>query len=432
MTVLTADVAIIGAGIVGCSIARSMSQAGFSTLNVDVLPAAGFGSTSHSSAIVRPFYSHPTACALAHASRFRWLDWRSFLGGPQQESYASYHELGGWILVMEGEWGDYADNLKAMDSVGIGWEQLDCRSLLARFPGLSVERFGPPVAYTHPRFGTPVAGSLAGAIHIPAAGHVNDPQLAARNLQLAAVSSGARFLFKQRVTHQRTANGRAAGLILESGTEIHAPVVVNASGPHSSVLNRMAGIEDFLRIKTRPQRHEVAYVRKPVSLGEGGVGFLADLDSGFYARSDGDDLLIGTTDPACDPPQVVEPDDVDLNLTNHWTTQVLRAAQRLEGLAVEGRARGTVGVYDVSDDWIPLYDKSPLAGFYLAIGTSGNQFKNAPYVGDLMLAIIRHELAGNDHDQSPAALWLDEVQRSINLGFYSRNREVQATRSVLA
>lgn len=432
MTVHIADVAIIGAGVIGCSIARALTNAGFSTLNVDALPAAGYGSTSHSSAIIRPFYSHPVACALAHASRCRWLDWQNFLGGPLQESYARYHESGGCILVMEGEWQHYDDNLAALDEIGIEWNRLAPAELLRRFPGLSLRRFGPPVSIDDGRFGQAVAGAVAGGIFIPAAGHVNDPQLAARNLFAAARSRGAQFLFRERVTGLRTQSGCAAGLKLASGHDVHAPIVINAAGPHSSLLNRIAGIEDALRIHTRPQRHEVAYLRKPQTLSGVEVGFLADLDSGFYARSDGNDLLIGTTDPACDEVHIVDPDDVRMEMTDQWTLQVMRAAQRIEGLAIENRARGTVGVYDVSDDWIPVYDKSPLPGFYLAIGTSGNQFKNAPYVGDILLAIIRRELGGADHDREPATLWLEELDRSIDLSFYSRNRPVQSTRSVLA
>ena len=69
------EVVVIGAGVVGCSIAFALAQAGISSHNVDALPAPGYGSTSHSSAIIRPFYSHPTACAVAHQSRCHWLRW---------------------------------------------------------------------------------------------------------------------------------------------------------------------------------------------------------------------------------------------------------------------------------------------------------------------------------------------------------------------
>jgi len=45
----------------------------------------------------------------------------------------------------------------------------------------------------------------------------------------------------------------------------------------------------------------------------------------------------------------------------------------------------------VSDDWIPIYDRSSVDGFYMAIGTSGNQFKNAPVVGRVMRAVLEGE-----------------------------------------
>ena len=41
------DVIIIGAGVIGCAIALGLSRRGFKTLNLDVLPVAGYGSTSH-------------------------------------------------------------------------------------------------------------------------------------------------------------------------------------------------------------------------------------------------------------------------------------------------------------------------------------------------------------------------------------------------
>jgi hypothetical protein len=50
---------------------------------------------------------------------------------------------------------------------------------------------------------------------------------------------------------------------------------------------------------------------------------------------------------------------------------------------------------------LPLYDRTQLSGFYVAIGTSGNQFKNAPVVGRLMAALIDQVEFGADHDAQP-------------------------------
>ena len=60
-----------------------------------------------------------------------------------------------------------------------------------------------------------------------------------------------------------------------------------------------------------------------------------------------------------------------------------------------------VDLYDVSDDWIPIYDRSDLDGFYMAVGTSGNQYKNAPRCRRMMAELIERCENGQDHDRDP-------------------------------
>ena len=66
----------------------------------------------------------------------------------------------------------------------------------------------------------------------------------------------------------------------------------------------------------------------------------------------------------------------------------------LPDLTVPTQPRGIVGVYDVTSDWTPIYDRTAEPGFYVAMGTSGNQFKNAPAVGTLMRALDRRRRVG--------------------------------------
>jgi len=422
------DVLIIGAGVVGCSIAWALARRGLATLNVDALPAAGYGSTSHSTAIVRPFYSHRTACALAHESRDRWLRWAEWLALPAA-GRARYHECGGLVLVPEGREGDYADNLAALDAVGVPYELLDAAAVTALYPGIDLRCFGPPRRREDPAFGTPRGGRIGSGIYLPAAGYVDDPGLAAQDLAAAALAAGARFRFGATVREVLRRSGTAQGVVLADGEAIHAGAVINAAGPHSARINALAGLADAPGVATRALRREVAAVRAPAAYVEHGNGFIADLDAGVYQRAHGTDLLIGSVDPACDGEDRVDPDDFPGQLSEQWTVQVMRAAQRFPALALETPARGTVGLYDVSRDWCPIYDRSDLDGFYLAIGTSGNQFKNAPLIGEVMAAVVD---AGPGHDRNPARLRLSSLGQSIDLGFYSRRRAPRQTASVLA
>ena len=83
----------------------------------------------------------------------------------------------------------------------------------------------------------------------------------------------------------------------------------------------------------------------------------------------------------------------------------------------------------MSDDWIPIYDRSDLTGFYMAIGTSGNQFKNAPVAGHAMAELIDRVEHGHDHDADPLRVQCRYTGAELNLGFYSRLREVNPNSS---
>ena len=83
---------------------------------------------------------------------------------------------------------------------------------------------------------------------------------------------------------------------------------------------------------------------------------------------------------------------------------------------------GVVGVYDVASDWTPIYDQTNLAGFFVAIGTSGNQFKNAPVVGQLMAQLISEVTTGCDHENDPVIFKGIHTGNEINLGAFSRKR----------
>lgn len=428
------DAVIIGSGVVGCSIAFALGKRGLKTLNVDPLPAPGYGSTSHSSAIIRPFYSHIEACALAHEARYRWLEWPHFLGVEDDAGMASYHEGGMTALLFEGEEGAFDAAIASMEEVGVTIQRLSADEVMNLYPDMAGNSFAPVRRSNDEQFGETNGRRLAGAVRVAEAGYVNDPQLAAHNLFAAAKAHGATFLFGEKVAAIERAGQSISSACLASGDKVQVPIVINAAGPHSARVNAMAGILDDMRIRTRPERHEVAYLQLPAAFNgrPENNGPLMDLDSGVYMRPDGSDLLIGSLDPECDPRQIVDPDADNSGFTDQWTCQAWRAALRFPDLKIENTARGTVGIYDVSDDWVPIYDRSELDGFYLAIGTSGNQFKNAPLIGELMAEIINACESGRSHDENPAQLGLPHIGRVISLGYFSRNRTVKGTGNVLA
>ncbi|MEY2478048.1 MAG: hypothetical protein QOG87_3363 [Actinomycetota bacterium] len=104
-----------------------------------------------------------------------------------------------------------------------------------------------------------------------------------------------------------------------------------------------------------------------------------------------------------------------------------RLARRLPAVEVPSRPRGLTACYDVTPDWVPIYDRTELDGFYVAIGTSGNQFKNAPVVGRLMAELIGACETGCDHDNDPIVVQLPECELPVRMAHYSRRRTALAT-----
>ena len=164
---------------------------------------------------------------------------------------------------------------------------------------------------------------------------------------------------------------------------------------------------------------------------KGGVIY-SDSDIATYARPEvGNHILIGSEDPQCDIKEwVSDPDNFNTEFSDQWKTMVMRLAQRLPNLGIPEHAKGVVSLYDVSDDWIPIYDKSSLPGYYMAIGSSGNQYKNAPIAGVMMANLIQNCENGHDHDLDPIKLKLQNINREINVGFYSRNRTINKESSM--
>ena len=419
------DAIIIGAGIIGNSIAYELARNGYKTLNVDKLGGSGFGSTAGSCAIIRLYYSSPEGVALAREGYYYWLDWPRYLGVDDPDGMAYYKNTGAMVFKS-----DMNKNLEpvmtSLKSLGVGFLELTPEQMKAYLPNPDLRSYHPQKRMDQDGFGEPTGDSINGAVYVPESGYVSDPKLSTHNVEMAVRHLGGDFMFNTEVTDILKKDGRAAGIALKDGTRINAPVVVNVAGPHSYLINRMAGVEDEMNIKTRALRVEVAHVPSPEGTDweKGGV-ITSDSDTGVYTRPEtGNHFLIGSEEPKCDPLEYVDPDHYNRDLSDLARTQAMRGAMRVPDLPIPNKVQGIVDLYDVSDDWYPIYDKSALPGFYLAVGTSGNQYKNAPVVGSFMADLIRYCEAGNDHDTSPMQYRMKYIDYTLDIGFFSRNREI--------
>lgn len=421
------DVVIVGAGVMGSSIALELAARGRQVLVIDKGGGVGHGSTSASSSIVRFHYSTFAGVALAWESLYRWRKWTEHLGCVDPAGLAQYYRSG--MVVLEDADQPPAALTGLYDRVGVPWEWWDSATLAQRLPFIDTGAYGPPVPVDSEEFFADAHGQLS-ATYTADAGYISDPQLAARNLAVAAQLRGARFQLRCLPASIEPTGPRRWHVSLGEGDHVHADVVVNAAGPWSSAVNRLAGVGGDFAVTSRPLRQEVHEVAAPEGYeepgGRPGIG-IADPDLGVYVRGTGKGrMIIGGMEPACDPLHWLEsPEESNVHPTMEiFRAQVMRTARRFPGLSVPIRPTGISGVYDATVDWTPIYDRTGEDGFYVAMGTSGNQFKNAPVVGLLMAELIDAIEAGQDHDHDPVQLRLPETGNVVDLSAFSRLRVV--------
>lgn len=161
------DAIIIGAGVIGAAIGLELARKGWKTLNVDMLPAAGYGSTSASCAIIRTHYSTLAGSAIAYEGYFYWKNWAKWLATEDESGLAEFRETG--CAVMKTADNGYMAKIMAnMDALSIPYEDWDNATLKSRMAHYDTSLFAPAKRPEMAGFGAPDGdGELAGAVYFP-------------------------------------------------------------------------------------------------------------------------------------------------------------------------------------------------------------------------------------------------------------------------
>jgi sarcosine oxidase subunit beta len=405
------DVVIVGAGIIGLSIAWQLARR--SRLRIAVIEkgsGVGEGSTGASSAICRVRYSIDETLLLARDGVRAYRNWDAFTGVASPA--AEYHQDG--ILWMPGNDSAWADReLRRMQQFGVPAEVLDDADLAARFPSLSTCTLAPDLE-------TGADHNCAGGgrhLFENESGHI-DPVAAAQDRAEACKGAGVDVRFKSRVTGIDAAGGRVGGVTLDDGEELATPLVVNAAGPWCNTLSRMAGLE--LPWSLVPTRIQVLYRDRPDTL-PGHIPVTADLVGGIYFRTqnNGQQLVVGSVREEDEREAVSDPDKYRTETDDDFEVVNLHALHhRLPGLPYSGRVRGYCGLYTVNrEDVHPILGPTELDGFWVANGFSGHGFKLAPAIGSLIAQALTGERRDFDSDVPLSFLAVDRKP----IGLESKN-----------
>lgn len=393
------EVLVVGAGVIGASAALALSKAGHDVLVIDRNSGIGDGSTGSSAGIIRVHASDAQSSALADDALAVWNSWREFLGADDSEELARFVQCGSLILNAANGFAEQAET--AMTTAGVDFEKWTLEDMTSHFPYFDFHRFGPPRSVDDEAFWDEPTEYLSGGLYTPQSGYIGDPTLTAVNLMRAAQRAGARIRLAATVVSIDIEADRVVGVTLTDGTALRADTVLAVAGPHTDGLIRGIGAMSDFRVRTQRLREELIHVPAPVGLNldlQGVHVVDADLNINFRPER-GDAFLIGSNgERAEEQTRIEDPDDFDRLVTAAaWERTTLRLARRIPDLGIPRARMGVVGLYDAAEDWLPIYDRTCFDGLFVAMATSGTQFKTAPIVGELLRYVIETELNGRDH-----------------------------------
>jgi glycine/D-amino acid oxidase-like deaminating enzyme len=387
-----ADAVVVGAGIVGLSIAYQLARHRAGRVSVlEKGPEVAEGSTGASSAVLRQRYSHDEVVRLARDGVAAYRSWPEWTG--LAEPRARFEHVG--VLWLTGEPLDgVAADRERLRALGVAAEIVDAAALRQRFPALSSCGVPLDLAGETPHRCAEGAPSL-----FEPDGGYTDPVGAAQDLAEAARRDGVELRLRAEVVRVRAPGGRVAGVDLADGSGVDAPVVINAAGPWCNRLNALAGVE--LPWDLRPTRVQVLFRERPAEL-TGPLPVVGDIASGVYFRpeSRGQRILLGSTRAEDEQERVEDPDAFDRGLDPDFREAKIHGLHhRLPELPHRGKLTGLAGLYTVNEqDVHPVIGPTALEGYWVANGFSGHGFKLAPMVGSMVAQRLTGRRAPFDTD----------------------------------
>jgi sarcosine oxidase, subunit beta len=388
---MTADVVVVGGGIIGSSIAYQLARHGIKDvvlLDKGLGPAEG--STGASSSICRCRYSNPEVVRLAFHGQETYGNWSEFLQSPDPRS--GLNRIG--VLWMMGEDTEKVDNdVAKLVGEGVAAESVAPDGVQDMFPSLS--------SCTVPLDMTGEVEhvcSSEGAFLFESEGGYAEPVGANQDLLDAARVAGVDVRFRSKVVDVVKSNGSVGGVKLADGAEISAGLVINAAGPWCNQLNEIAGVD--LRWHLTPTRIQTVYRDWPAELGPLPVG--SDFSTGSYFRpeSGGQQVLIGSVLAEDEEEIVDDPDDYKRSPDAEFTQMKLAAFHhRIPALEPRGQISGIAGLYTINrEDVHPVVGPTEVDGFWVVNGFSGHGFKLAPAIGSMVAQAISGETMELDTD----------------------------------
>jgi len=356
------DVVIIGAGVIGTSIAFHLARHGCRNVAVFEKDYIGSGATEKCAGGIRQQFSTPENIRLSIESLRFFEQFEAQTGQPIDFRQHGYM----FLATSQQEIEIFRSNVSLQRELGVDVRLMFRKEVSDLIPHLNSD-------------------DISGATLCRRDGFA-DPYSVVQGFAGAARRMGVDIIESCEVTAIDVFDHNIKGVQTATGT-ILSPRVVNAAGAYASVVGKMAGLD----IPVHPTRRHI-FVSEPLTGHLSGMGdpFWAGLPlvieyrNGFWFRREGNRMLVGMRNP-------LEKEGFDISPDWDFFAGSLApvACHRLPPLADIGITRAQVGLHpDTPDDMAIMGRVEHFPGLFLACGFSGHGFMHSPAVGRLMADLI--------------------------------------------
>jgi len=353
----TAEVVIVGAGIMGVSTAYHLARLGAGRVIVLERDTVCSGSTALASGGIRHQYANRLGIELTTHSIVTYERFEAEFGVDP-----NFRQHGYLILIAaEDELAVARRSVALQRELGVNVELLDAAATRELCPYLNTD-------------------DLLGATYTPRDGYA-DPYLCATGIAARARELGVVIHQQHEVTAFLRDGDRVRGVVTQHGA-FEAGAIVIATGAWSGVVGTLAGVD----IPVRPhRRHKFMTAPFPADRIPATTPFVIDPHQNFSLRREGPGLLLGHG-------RRDEPDGFGTEIDRSLEPRVVeRAIHRAPALAEAKLMRSYAGLYEMTPDQTGIVSAVPgVAGLYVIAGFSGHGFMHGPIAGQLMAETLVH------------------------------------------
>ena len=356
-----AEIVIIGAGVVGASIAHHLTEKGAtSVLILERESKQGFGSTGKATGGVRAQFETEINIKMSLYSLDFFKNWEFDCG----------YEPRGYLFFVTSEKGfDYLKrNVETQKKLGVkNVEIVDKKQIEKICPLLNCED---------------IIGGTFGAND----GFIN-PLSVMNNFTKSALDKGAKIEFETEVFSIRTANGKVRSIETNKG-EIECEKLVLATGAWAKNLAKTAGID----LPVEPQKRQIVWATSENNLPEN-LPMVIDLETGFHFRPARDFVDPSETknEILFAYPDSTEQNSFDTNFDLSFVEKVYERARSRSKFLFETKpilAKCRAGLYENTPDHHAILGDCEIEGLYFANGFSGHGVMHSPATGRALAEII--------------------------------------------